>query len=392
MAILRRALPGLDLRVVLPGGSVLGGGGPDAPEMRIHNPSAFVHRLGVGGLIGFGESYQAGEWDADDLGGVMEAFARRVDTLVPTWMQVFRSLYCRRQPRQDDAGIAGARTNAALHYDLSNELFALFLDESMTYSCALFDGDPGFEVAGARSQVAGGLAAAQRRKIDRILDETGVGRGTQMIEIGTGWGELAIRAAARGAQVRTITLSVEQRALAIERITEADQFERVEVDICDYREVQREYDVVISVEMIEAVGYDKIPVFLRCLDRVLAPGGRVGLQAITMRHDRMMAARDTYTWIQKYIFPGGFLPSERLLFEALAKHTTLRVEHAYRFGADYAATLGSWRTRFADRADELARLGFDDNFQRTWNLYLAHAEAGFRTGYLDVGQYVLSRR
>jgi cyclopropane-fatty-acyl-phospholipid synthase len=218
-----------------------------------------------------------------------------------------------------------------------------------------------------------------------------VGLGTKVLEIGTGWGALAIRAAQRGATVTTITLSAEQAALAQQRVEDAGVAGRVDIRICDYREIDGEYDAVVSVEMIEAVGEQYWPAYFSSLERVLAPGGRVGIQAILLEHDRMLATRDQYTWIHKYIFPGGALPSLEAIDDVVAKHTGLRVVDTAAFGQDYAATLRAWRTRFDAHACEVDALGFDQRFRRMWDFYLAYCEAGFATGYLDVAQLVLSR-
>ena len=212
--------------------------------------------------------------------------------------------------------------------------------------------------------------------------------GTRLLEIGTGWGGLAIRAAARGASVTTVTISVEQALLARERIARAGYADRVDVRLQDYRQVTGEYDAVVSVEMVEAVGWNHWPAYFAALDRLLAPGGKVALQAITMPHDRMLATRDTYTWIVKYIFPGGHLPSVQAVHEQVAA-TSLRITDELRMGSHYAETLRQWRRTFLDRAPEVAELGFDEVFRRMWSLYLAYSEAGFASGYLDVVQFGL---
>lgn len=185
-----------------------------------------------------------------------------------------------------------------------------------------------------------------------------------------------------------MTLSAEQRDLALRRAAGAGV--AVTVDLMDYRDVRGEYDAILSVEMIEAVGEEYWPTYAAVLDRLLAPGGRIGLQTITMRHERMVAARYTYTWMHKYIFPGGLIPSLPAL-SAVFGRTRLRILDTFAFGPHYADTLRLWRARFLDRAGELARLGFDETFRRTWNLYLAYSEAGFASGYLDVHQLVLGR-
>ncbi|MCB0894909.1 MAG: class I SAM-dependent methyltransferase, partial [Nocardioidaceae bacterium] len=232
---------------------------------------------------------------------------------------------------------------------------------------------------------------AQLRKIDRLLDSAGVGPGTRVLEIGTGWGELAIRAAARGATVRSVTLSVEQQALARERVAAAGHADRVQIDLCDYRDVAGTYDAVLSVEMIEAVGHEYWTTYFRTLDRVLAPGGRAGIQAILMPHDRMLATRGSYTWINKYIFPGGFLPSAQVIDEITSRHTTLRVTDRLAFGPDYAETLRRWDEAFLGRREEVLALGFDETFLRMWHFYLSYSRAGFDAGYLDVQQLTLAR-
>ncbi|MFE5326772.1 class I SAM-dependent methyltransferase [Embleya sp. NPDC056575] len=375
------------LRVEGPDGRVLRPAPPGAPVLRLHRPRAFAHRVGESGLIGFGEAYQAGDWASPDLVALLTALATDPQTLVPGFAQRLRRLHVRRPPREDLPTAANARRNIHRHYDLSNELFALFLDPTLTYSSALFPTGPdGRPMAGFA-----GLPAAQHRKIDRLLDLARVGRDTRVLEIGTGWGELAMRAAARGARVVSLTLSEEQLALARRRIADAGQQHRAEVRLCDYREAEGTYDAVVSVEMIEAVGRPFWPDYFTALDRRLAPGGRVALQAITMPHQRMLAAADTQTWILKYIFPGGLIPSVRAIVESAAQHTRLRVVSVQAYGPHYAETLRLWRERFAAHARDVAALGFDEVFRRTWELYLAYSEAGFRSGYLDVHQLVLTR-
>jgi cyclopropane-fatty-acyl-phospholipid synthase len=387
-AVLRRAAARLPLRIELPDGTRLGRPG-DVPTMRVRRPAAFLRRVGVGGLIGFGESYQAGEWDSDDLPRLLGVFASHVETVVPRQLQWLRHLHGPRHPRNERNTVDGSRRNIHRHYDLSNDLFASFLDETMTYSSALFEVDEGGRPV-ARFEL---LAAAQHRKIDRLLDRCEVGPGTRLLEIGTGWGELAIRAAGRGAIVDTVTISAQQRDLAIRRADAAGVADRVRVKLRDYREMpeDRSYQAVISVEMVEAVGERYWPAYFSTVDRVLAPGGRFGLQAITMRHERLLATRRTYTWMHKYVFPGGLIPSVRAIEDVCRRYTGLRVNDLCGFGQHYAHTLRLWRERFNDSTAQVRLLGFDDVFRRTWNLYLAYCEAGFATGYLDVHQFVMGR-
>ncbi len=390
-ALFNTAVARLPLQVRLPDGRLFGAGGPAAPVMVLHRPREFFRRFGASGLIGFGESYMAGDWDCADLTGLLTVFAAHVDDLVPPWLQRLRTLAVRRQPPDDVQTVQGARRNISRHYDLSNDLFALFLDETMTYSSAIFTEADGAPVAVRDSGAGHLLAEAQRRKIDRLLDGAGVGPGCRVLEVGTGWGELAIRAARRGARVLTVTISREQQALAARRVAEAGLAGQVSVELRDYRDVDGEFDAICSVEMLEAVGERYWDTYFAALDAHLAPGGRIGLQTITMSHERMLATRHTYTWIHKYIFPGGLLPSLTAVENSLTRATRLRITAREDFGAHYAETLRIWRERFSARADELARLGFDEVFNRMWNFYLCYSEAGFRAGYIGVSQLTLAR-
>lgn len=368
----------------------------DRPTIVLHRPDEFYRRVGAQGLIGLGEGYQAGAWSSPDLARVLTVLAGEVATIVPEWMQRMRRLYVARAPSLHRNTETQTRGNIAHHYDLSNDLFATFLDPTLSYSAALFDTDLVREVDHLRACAPDGegaesLATAQERKVDRLLDQAGVGEGTRLLEVGTGWGELAIRAARRGATVRTVTLSSEQQALARERVAAAGYADRVQVDLLDYRAVDGTYDAIVSVEMIEAVGHEFWRTYFEKLDRVLALGGRVALQAITMPHDRMLATRDTYTWINKYIFPGGFLPSVEAIEQVTRRHTTLRVSDRLAFGAHYAETLRRWDEAFLAARDRVAELGFDDTFVRMWHFYLEYSRAGFASGYLDVQQLTLTR-
>jgi cyclopropane-fatty-acyl-phospholipid synthase len=380
--LLRRAAARLPLRLVYPDGTVIGAADPTAPTMVVHQPDALARRIGRHGLIGFGESYMAGEWSSKNLTQVLTVFATSVAELVPASLQWLRPIAPAFRPRWRSASRHQARRNIAEHYDLSNDLFAEFLDETMMYSCALFS-----ELPASSSD----LAEAQRRKIDRLLDTAGVRPGSRVLEIGTGWGELCIRAAGRGAHVRSVTLSVEQQRLARLRVAQAGLSDLVQIDLCDYRDVDGCYDAVLSVEMIEAVGYPSWPGYFATLERLVRPGGRVAIQTITMPHARMLASRNTHTWIQKYIFPGGLLPSTHAIATITEHHTGLRTVDMTSLRPHYAETLRLWRKRFIQRRDALAQLGFDDVFGRMWELYLAYSEAGFRSGYLDVYQWTFAR-
>ncbi|MBB2891572.1 SAM-dependent methyltransferase [Flexivirga oryzae] len=381
-AIFRHAVQRLPLQVVLPTGVRIGAGGPAAPALRVHDLPSMMRRLATSGLIGFGESYVAGEWEANDLAAVIAVFARAVDKLVPSPLQHLRRLLLAAHPSADRPTSAQSPGNVHRHYDLSNELFAAFLDETMTYSAALFDHPT--------DAVWGDLAPAQLRKMDRLLDQAGVGPGTRLLEIGTGWGALAARAADRGAFVESVTLSSEQLDHARRRIADAGLSDRVRVRLADYRELTGSFDAIVSVEMIEAVGLEFLPAYFDTLHRCLAPGGRIALQAITMPHHRAITTQRTYTWIHKYIFPGGAIPSTRMLRNQ-ASAVGLTMVDDLAMGVSYAATLRLWADRFDEHRGDLATLGFDELFARTWQFYLRYCEGGFRAGYLDVHQVTYRR-
>lgn len=367
--------------------------GLGGPAVVVHRPAELFARIGRDKLIGFGEAYMTGAWSEDGepgdglLGDFLTVLAADVADLVPRSLQRLRAVVSPRLPRSHRGTRENTQANVAHHYDLSNDLFAAFLDPTLSYSAALFED--------LETALTEDFAAAQHRKIDRLLDQAGVGPGTRLLEIGTGWGELAIRAAARGAQVRTITLSVEQQQLARERIAAAGQGDRVQVDLCDYRALLDEpagsYDAVVSVEMIEAVGWEFWPTYFRTLDHVLAPGGTVAIQAITMPHDRMLATRSTHTFITKYIFPGGALPSVEAIHDVVRRHTSLRVSDELAFGAHYAPTLQRWDRAFLAARERVAALGFDETFVRMWHFYLEYCRGGFAAGYIDDHQLTFTR-
>jgi cyclopropane-fatty-acyl-phospholipid synthase len=363
----------------------------DPAALILHRPTDFYRRIGRDGMVGFGEAYQMSDWDSADAADTMARLLAGIDAVVPVPLRPLRRYLSSRRPAGEENTVPGARENIHYHYDLSNEFFTLFLDPSMTYSSAVFDVDNADVPVADRAA----LHAAQLRKVNLLLDRAGVADGTRLLEIGTGWGELAIQAARRGAIVHTLTISTEQHDLAVRRIAAEGFSDRVRVDICDYRDVDPSrsgrYDAVVSVEMIEAVGEEYWPDFFTTIDRVLAPDGRVGLQAITMRHDRFLATRFSQNWINKYIFPGGLVPSVPAIDDVLRTHTRLRIHGNYAYRLHYAATLQLWRERLLLNVDEIRRLGVDDVFLRTWVFYLACCEAGFRAGLLDMNQFLLRR-
>jgi cyclopropane-fatty-acyl-phospholipid synthase len=376
-ALIRAATGRLPIKVELPDGAVFGAGGRGTPIVEVRDSDAFFGRIGTG-AAGFAESYMAGDWDCADLPGLFAILASHVRNLLPAPLRAFRRLYVPRKPAEEDDSVEGARRNIARHYDLSNEFFGLFLDPTMTYSSALFgSGD--------------NLEQAQIRKIDRLLDLTGTGPGTRLLEIGTGWGALALRAADRGATVTTVTNSAAQWQLARSRAADAGLASRIDARRCDYREITGRYDAVVSVEMVEAVGIRYLPDYFAVIDRVLVRDGRAAIQAITMPHEQMVATTGGQSWIHQYIFPGGQIPSRQALDHALTESSSLRISSEFAMGPHYASTLAWWRDQFASAESEVLRLGFSPAFVRMWDLYLAYSCGGFLAGYLNVWQLGLDR-
>lgn len=379
--VVERGVGRFPVRLRYPDGHEVGGGAPGSSTVELVRPRELYRRLGEHPKIGLGEAYMAGDWrvaDGSDLAVFLRPFAERVTAIVPSWMLRLRALVDRAIPHHQRNTPEGSRRNIEAHYDLSNELFIRFLDDTLSYSSAIFHPE--------RALLEQTLEEAQARKIETALDAAGVGEGTRLLEIGTGWGSLAIAAAERGAQVTTITLSGEQRALALERIEAAGLSDLIDVRLEDYREVEGEYDAVVSIEMIEAVGEEFWATYFETIDARLRPGGRAVVQAILMDHDRYLATRNSFGWIQKYIFPGGMIPTIPAIEQATGATTTLSLTATNAFGRSYAETLRRWRERFLANWPAIAEHGFDGRFRRMWEFYLAYCEAGFAAGYLEVAQ------
>ena len=351
-------------------------------EIVIHDRAAMV-RLLIDGETGAGEAYMDGQWSSPDLAALLllAALNRQELSLVGGWWRMPTQALRIAAHRLRRNTVRQARKNIASHYDLSNDLYRLFLDESLTYSSAVFE---------SPSQP---LVEAQRNKYARIADLAGVTEpGMHVLEIGSGWGSFAIfLAAERGARVTTITISEEQAALARERVAAAGLADRVSVELRDYRDVQGEFDAIVSVEMLEAVGHEYFPAFFETCDRVLRRGGRIGLQSITYPDARYEDQRRGANWIQKYIFPGGLLPSLAVI-ERATHRTSLLVTGVTDIGPHYAPTLRAWRMKFMSNLDEVRALGFDERFVRMWEYYLALCEAGFAAGIFQDVQIGFEKR
>jgi cyclopropane-fatty-acyl-phospholipid synthase len=372
------------LTVVLPDGSrrVFGDAtsGPEA-EIRVHDRAALLRML-VGGETGGGEAYVDGLWSSPDLAGLLRWAALNRDALALSagwWRapaQLGRTLAHRRRRNTR----AGSRRNVAAHYDLGNDFYRLFLDETMTYSCAVF------------ATPDQPLSDAQRNKYRIMAEGAGLTRGQHVLEIGSGWGGFALYAAGElGCRVTSITVSAEQHALARERVHAAGLDDLVDIQLRDYRDIRGTYDAIVSIEMLEAVGAEFYATFFEACDAALAPGGRMSLQSITFPDAAYERQRRGANWVQTYIFPGGLCPSLAVI-ERATRNTRLLIRSVDDIAASYVPTLRAWRTRFMSRLDDVRAMGFDDRFVRTWEFYLALSEAGFATGISQDLQIVFEKR
>ena len=336
-------------------------------------------RLATSGSVGWYKAWAAAEWTSPDPVPLFELFTANALSLRDTarakgparWINAAAHRLRDNAPRQ-------ARDNIAAHYDLGNDFYAAWLDEGMTYSSARF------------SAPNESLEEGQQRKNSALLDRLDLTPGDRLLEIGCGWGTLAIEAAKRGARVVGLTLSTEQKAWADVRVAAAGLSDKIEIRLQDYREIDERFEAIASVEMVEAVGTRYWPAYLDCLARNLKPGGKAALQFISIDHrlfERYAASAD---FIQAYIFPGGMLIDEPR-FEALAKERGLSWENRDGFGLDYAETLRIWRSRYDEAVAKGRLAGFDEEFHNLWRYYLMYCEGGFRGGSIDVAQVTLSR-
>lgn len=370
------------LTMTMPDGSTRVFGDAASPvraSLRVKRAS-FFRRVLLWGDVGFGEAYQHGDFETDDLTALVRLFIENGEAMAvengrwAAWGKV-RNRLRHMMNRNTESG---SRRNIYAHYDLGNEFFKLFLDPTLMYSCAKFE--PGDT-----------LESAQRRKVNMILDKAGVRQGDHMLEIGSGWGTCAIEAAKRGAKVTTMTISQRQFEFVKARIEREGFSDRVEVVLRDYRRAEGSYDSIVSIEMIEAVGHEFLGTFFATCDRLLKPHGVVVIQGITIPDQRYDAYRGGCDWIQKHIFPGALLPSLTAMCSALTANTSLMVESVENIGAHYAPTLRLWREALLANKDKVQALGFDETFLRTWDYYFSYCEAGFSTRTLGDLQLVLTR-
>ena len=363
---------------------------PDGSQRRIgfhrDGPVAVVQlnswyalvRLATSGSIGWYRAWVKGEWRSPDPVPLFALFMANGESLgdigrakgSARWYNALRH-------RRKDNDLIGARENIAAHYDLGNDFYREWLDPTMSYSSARF---------GAGDD----LEAAQRRKVSLLLDRLDLKPGTQLLEIGCGWGTLAIEAARRGATVVGLTLSAEQKSWAEAKIAEAELSDRIEIRMQDYRQISEQFDAIASVEMVEAVGEKWWPTYMESIARNLNPGGKAALQFISMNHRLFKGYARNPDFIQAYIFPGGMLIDEPR-FEALAKGRGLSWQDREGFGLDYAETLKIWRQRYDAAVREGRLTGFDEGFHNLWRYYLMYCEGGFRGRGIDVAQVTMAR-
>jgi cyclopropane-fatty-acyl-phospholipid synthase len=345
--------------------------GPSA-RVELRRPRA-SRRAVCAGSIGLAEGYMDGDWDTPDLDAVLDAgIAHYVEAPRPA--PAMRAPASRAFHAVRDNSLSGSRRNVAAHYDLGNDFYALWLDETMTYSSALY------------SSEIDSLAVAQRRKWDRLLDLIQPSSRDHLLEIGCGWGGFALHAAKRaGCRVTGLTLSAEQRSWARSAVEREGLEGRVDIRLQDYRQVPERFSGIVSIEMFEAVGERWWPVFFRQLVSLLPRGGAAALQTITIDDARFEDYRSSPDFIQRYIFPGGMLPSPERFAQA-ARTEGVRVSEPLFFGESYARTLCEWATRFEAALPLVRGLGFDERFIRMWRFYLSYCRAGFSAGTVDVMQ------
>jgi cyclopropane-fatty-acyl-phospholipid synthase len=371
------------LTLHLPGGEVRSFGRADAlPHSTVWIESdAFFSKFVLRGDMGAGESYMDGDWRADDLARFVGLILRNrrhlpLDTAVTKLLNLGNDVLHRLRGNTR----TGSRRNIHHHYDLSNDLFALFLDETMTYSCAYFE------------SAEQSLADAQRAKYRLLAEKVGLGPGDHLLEIGCGWGGFALFAARHyGCRVTGVTISEEQWALARQRVAAAGLEDKVEIRLQDYRDITGQFDKIVSIEMFEALGHEHWGTFFSKCDEVLAPNGLLAIQTISIPDHRFDEYRKHCDWLQKYIFPGSLLASTMAVSREMATASTLGIHHLEDIGVHYAETLARWRHAFSANLGRVRALGFDERFVRMWDYYLCVCEAAFATRTLGDLQIVFTR-
>jgi cyclopropane-fatty-acyl-phospholipid synthase len=347
----------------------------------VHDEQFFPRAL-LAGDVGIGEAYMDGDWSTPDLVAVVRLAVRNLDRLDGSnrLLTSFRRLADLLEHRRRRNTLAGSRRNIACHYDLGNDFYRLFLDRSLTYSCAYYE------------TADDTLEQAQMRKFDRICRKLQLEPQDHVLEIGTGWGGFAAYAAETyGCRVTTTTISQQQHDYASEVFSRSRAVERIQLLFEDYRNLHGQFDKIVSIEMFEAVGYEHYDDYFAACDRLLKPDGSMLLQSITILEAKFQLYRKQSDWIKKHIFPGAELASVIEIQRSLARTTRMQLFHMEDIGKHYALTLREWRRRFLEHHSEVRQLGFDDRFVRMWDYYLAYCEGGFRERYISDVQLVLSK-
>lgn len=343
--------------------------GADIHTQLIITDSKAYKRILWGGSIGAAEAYVEGLWDADSVTNLVRIFSRNLARLdkYEKRFGFISNIFNLAKHRLSSNSKAGSRTNIAAHYDLSNDMYRLFLDPHMQYSSAIFP------------QVDASLEQAQEHKMTLICDYLELNENDHLLEVGSGWGGLACFAAKHyGCKVTTTTISPSQFSIAKERIETQGLTDKVTLLLEDYRDLKGEYSKIVSVEMIEAVGHQFMPTYFKTLDDLLAPGGKLMIQSITINDQRYDSYRKNVDFIQRYIFPGGHLPSVSLICDQVKQQTNMHLDHLMDYRLDYAETLRQWRLRFMHHKSEILSLGFSEDFIRLWEYYFCYCEGGFR--------------
>ena len=377
------------LHLTLPEGEefIFGGGEKTiSAHIKINSPG-FFKRIVLYGDIGFGDSYVDGDWDTDNITNVISWMILNVENNPAITgagnkyspINILNALN-RVHHKFNLNTYKGSKKNISEHYDLNNDFFKLWLDESMTYSSAIFDSD------------TISLHEAQMNKYERICSELNIKPTDDVLEIGSGWGGFSIYAAENyGCKVTTITISEEQYTYANNLIAEKNLRDKIQILLKDYREITGKFDKIVSIEMLEAVGHEYLPVYFRKINELLKPDGAVGLQVITSHDCNYNRIRKGVDWIQRHIFPGSLLPSVGVINSTINKTSNLHLHNLKNFGFDYAKTLNVWRNSFNSNLNKVFKLNFNNSFVRKWNYYLSYCEAAFLMRNINVVQMIYTR-
>jgi cyclopropane-fatty-acyl-phospholipid synthase len=349
--------------------------------VRVHN-SSFYSSVVFAGSVGAGESYMRGEWTCDNLTNLIRIIIKNRETLLSldSGLAQFTAPLYKIFHRGRKNTRSGSQKNISAHYDLGNDFYKLFLDETLAYSCGIFSSE---ETT---------LRDASQEKFDRICKKLRLTSDDHLIEIGTGWGGFAIYAAGNyGCKVTTTTISRKQHDLAKHKIAQAGLSDRIDLRFDDYRELEGKFDKLVSIEMIEAVGHHYYEEFFRCCGNLLKPNGLMLLQAITITDQAYEQARKSVDFIKRYIFPGSCIPSLNTIISAVSSASDMKMFHLEDITPHYAKTLRTWRNNFFNKIDDVRMQGFTDSFINMWDFYLCYCEAGFAERYLGDVQIVFTK-